>query len=135
MWKTTILTATAALSGLLAASLPAQAHLVSYSYTMIDVPGSIAETTNANGINNLGQVVGDYQDSVGSHGYIYSHGKYATFNVPGAIDTLPTGINDKGQIVGNYYDGSKLQGFLETRGAFTNIEGSGPASGFRSPCH
>jgi probable HAF family extracellular repeat protein len=75
------------------------------SYTTISVPSS-AIGTWATGINDLGQVVGYYKDSVNAYrGFIYSGGTYVTIDDPQAqieygTGTLVTGINDEGQIVG-----------------------------------
>ena len=38
---------------------------VQYSFTPIDVPGSLPGTTTANGINDSGQIVGSYTDGAG----------------------------------------------------------------------
>ena len=54
------------------------------------------------GINDAGQIVGDYRDSSdGIHGFLYSGGAFTTIDVPGA-QHLASGINDAGQIVGSY---------------------------------
>ena len=56
--------------------------------------------TSATGINNSGQIVGQYEYA-GPHCYLLSGGAYTSFNyLPGGDDTYPTGINDSGQIVG-----------------------------------
>ena len=71
------------------------------SYTTLGVPGAI-ETTRANGINDAGQIVGEYVDAGGrEHGFLRSGGSYSTLDVPGATETTrASGINDAGQIVG-----------------------------------
>jgi probable HAF family extracellular repeat protein len=80
------------------------------SYTFLDYPGSNA--TIANGINNLGQVVG-YQDTNGNpNGFFYDGQNYIPIMVPGADATFAQGINDEGQIVGYYEDDSGVHGFL-----------------------
>lgn len=72
-------------------------------YTTINVPG--ASLTRAVGINDSGQIVGDYQDSKGFHGYLLdSNGTFTTLDVPGAASTHAYGINDNGLIVGQYTD-------------------------------
>jgi probable HAF family extracellular repeat protein/VCBS repeat-containing protein len=68
--------------------------------------------TYAEGINDLGQVVGYYFDNSGLHGFLYSGGSYTTINDPLATQgTVATGINNKGEIVGDYFDGSGEHGF------------------------
>jgi hypothetical protein len=39
-----------------------------YSFTTLDVPGSI--DTSANGINASGQIMGVYTDAAGQHGFL-----------------------------------------------------------------
>jgi probable HAF family extracellular repeat protein len=77
----------------------------------------MASTTNANGINNEGKIVGSYQDASGYHGFVYSNGKYTTLNVPLAPYTYAEDINDKGEIVG--YGGA--YGFLYSGGKYTTL--------------
>jgi probable HAF family extracellular repeat protein len=72
-------------------------------YTAIDVPGAF--DTFAQGINNDGDVVGYFDDSLGHrHGFIESGGVYTTFDEPSANagTTKAFGINDAGDIVGTY---------------------------------
>jgi probable HAF family extracellular repeat protein len=82
--------------------------------TTINVPG--ATETEAFGINNVGQVVGDYSSDGGAtrRGFLFSGGAYSTFAAPGATATIPLGINNTGQIVG-YAIGPGLttSGFLD----------------------
>ena len=89
--------------------------------------------TVANGINNLGQIVGTYYDSNGlTHGFLYSNGTYTTLDDPLAVSvsqvvsrfsgTQATGINNLGQIVGVYFDSSNVShGFLYSNGTYTTI--------------
>lgn len=51
-------------------------------------------------------IVGEYSDSSGIHGFLYDGSTYKTLNVPGANATVCEGI-DSGNIVGYY---SQLQG-------------------------
>ncbi len=77
-------------------------------YSTLDVPGSTA--TFASGINDAGQIVGDYYNSAGLHGFLYSNGVYTTIDAVGVPQTnvgggtSPSGINEAGQIVGYYSD-------------------------------
>jgi len=82
-------------------------------YTTIDVPGSTG--TIAYGINNSGEIVGEYfvGGGVTPHGFLYSEGIFTPLDVPGAISTYASGINDAGEIVGSYTDANfGLHGFL-----------------------
>ena len=78
------------------------------SFTTIDVPGATA--TVASGINNRGQIVGDYfaGDFV-LHGFLLDKGTFTTIDVAGALETHALGINDRGEIVG-FYNG--VHGFV-----------------------
>jgi hypothetical protein len=63
-----LLSAVLSLSVLLSPLVAAQD--ASYIFTTIDVPFSDATGTAAIGINNNGQIVGDYRDSSGQHGFL-----------------------------------------------------------------
>src|SRR6516164_4854101 len=76
-----------------------------FLFTRLDVPG--ASSTQADGINASGQIVGFYTDASGNdHGFLFSGGSYTTLNVPGAATTHAVGINASGQIAGWFYDGN-----------------------------
>jgi uncharacterized membrane protein len=71
--------------------------------TTLDYPG--AASTKALGLNNMGQVVGEYVDSLGvTHGFVFDGVHYTSFDVPGSVSTVINGINDSGQIVGFFLD-------------------------------
>jgi probable HAF family extracellular repeat protein len=83
--------------------------------------------TRANGINNVGQVVGF--DGRG-RGFLYSAGTLAAIEpVPGA-NTVASGINDAGQVVGSFSDigGASQHGFRYDAGTFTNIDVPGSSN-------
>ena len=88
------------------------------SYTTIDPPGSTY--TDANGINDASQIVGEYGDfgTITFRGFLRDvDGSYTIFDVPGARDTKAYGINDAGQIVGYYTDApGTIHGFLAIPG-------------------
>jgi probable HAF family extracellular repeat protein len=113
----TIFVATAALSGALAASPTARAGVSGYGFTAISVPGAALGSTIVYGINDLGQVVGNFVDNTGLHGFLYSHGKYTTINAPGSAFTELAGINNLGQILGD----SNAGNFIYARGTFTTV--------------
>jgi probable HAF family extracellular repeat protein len=90
-------------------------------------PGS--QLTEATGINDVDQVVGDYLDQAGVfRGFSYQDGIYTTIDFPSATDTGATGVNNLGQIVGCYSLCSR--GFLYTpqTSAFTSIDVPGAES-------
>jgi probable HAF family extracellular repeat protein len=79
-----------------------------------------AYSSRAFGINDSGQIVGDYRyrnvtDT--TRGFLDNGGSYTTLNDPFASGgtTRAFGINDQGQIVGDYVDVNGVQhGFLAT---------------------
>jgi uncharacterized membrane protein len=82
--------------------------------TTIDPFGSTF--TQALGINNLGEVVGFYDDGMGvQHGYIDVGGLFTSFDPTGSVNTTINGLNDLGQIVGFYTDANdNVIGFVGT---------------------
>lgn len=95
-------------------------------FISFDPPGSTA--TNADGINNNGDVVGWYMDSSGvQHGYVLRAGNYTTIDYPGASATIARAINDQGDIVGTHVGdpkmpGGDVHGFLLQQGNFTPLD-------------
>jgi probable HAF family extracellular repeat protein len=45
-----------------------------YTYTTLDDPFAVGATTPALGINSTGQIVGNYRNFGGTHGFLYSGG-------------------------------------------------------------
>jgi probable HAF family extracellular repeat protein len=76
-------------------------HDMGDTFTIFDYPGTLG-TTIANGINAKGQVVGNYNDSLGTHGFVYDNGQFKAIDVPGARQTVANGINKQGVVVGYY---------------------------------
>jgi probable HAF family extracellular repeat protein len=104
------------------------AHPTTYEKIYVNVPG--AAVTQTLGINNAGDVVGNYQDSGGSwHGFLFSGGVYTTLNVPGATRTEAWGINDAGQIVGIFNSNA---GYMYSNGTYTLMDQLPPASGINN---
>jgi probable HAF family extracellular repeat protein len=107
-------------------ALTAAAQPMTYTFTPIDPPDSIA--TYAYSINTAGQIVGDFQDNTGGeHGFLYSGGSFTTIDVPGASFTHPYGINTAGQIAGTFAPPPGVHGFLYSGGSFTTIDPAGSA--------
>jgi hypothetical protein len=106
-----ILAMTMAVGGMLAAAAPANA--TAYTFTTIDGPGAFF--TTASGINDAGQIVGTFRDSIGSiFGFLDTGGSFTVLDVPGGRNTQPFGINNAGQIVGQFEDSTAAHGFLAT---------------------
>ena len=53
-----------------------------YTYTTLDDPSTLGATTFANDINNAGQIVGDYRNNSGTHGFLYSGGTDTAIDDP-----------------------------------------------------
>jgi uncharacterized membrane protein len=66
-------------------------------FNTIDVAGAFA--INPYGVNDAGQIVGEYSNS---HGFLFIGGTFTTLDFPGSVSSAATGINDSGQIVGWY---------------------------------
>jgi chitinase len=89
--------------------------------TQIDVPG--ANLTEGTGINDRGQLVGDYRDSSNKfHGFLYDDGLFVDIDFPGSSSTGLDAINNRGQIVGFSNNGSLRHAFLYDSGLFTSID-------------
>ena len=93
---------------------PYQAVGSSFEFVIIDAPG--ASYTQAYGINDSGQIVGQYSaPGISNLGFLLSGNSFTLFQIPGALSTVPLGINDSGQIVGYYSDATGIgHGFLAT---------------------
>jgi hypothetical protein len=83
-------------------------------FTTLDFPG--ATTTSAWGINNAGEVVGEYSTGVGIHGFTYQSGTYTDVTVSGATYTQLRGINNVGDIVGTFSKATGTHGLLLSNG-------------------
>jgi hypothetical protein len=85
----------------------------------LNYPG--AQSTYANGINDLGVVVGAYYDLQNQeHGFIYHRGTWATLDYPGLEGTVLLGISNSGVVLGSTPD----QPFLYMNGTFKNLPSS-----------
>lgn len=121
-------------SGLLAVlalvlALAAPASAQERDYTTITPPDDLGNpslpttASAANGINARGDVVGTFIEGSGlnavQHGFLFSKGKFAVIDFPGAQGTIARGINPRGEIVGNYWlAGDPVvasRGFLRTK--------------------
>jgi probable HAF family extracellular repeat protein len=90
-------------------------------FSTIDYPGALA--TRALGINAEGTMVGAFDDSETTHGFVLRDGRFAALDFPGATSTLARSINDRGEIVGFYFDSdSNVHGFYLFRGNFRAVD-------------
>lgn len=96
-----------------------------FDFTTLEVPG--ATRTVASGIDDRGQIVGSYDDSAGTHGFLLREGKFTTIRFPGAVWTTALGIGTRGEIVGAYKMPGEpavaFHGFLRTiEGRFERVD-------------
>jgi probable HAF family extracellular repeat protein len=97
------------------------------TFSTFDVPGG--SNTRAFGINETGQIVGDFHDGIKTHGFLKDGATFTTIDVPGARETQAFGINTAGQIVGVFHDASGLpHSFLKDGATFTTIDVPGSMS-------
>lgn len=92
-------------------------------YTLLDFPG--ATLTEAVGINDDDDIVGDYRDSAGTfHGFFWDEGQFRTIDVPfpEAILSAASGVNNVEQIVGVYTDTNNQRHGYFYDGSFTSID-------------
>ena len=68
------------------------------------------------GINNQGDIVGDFDSPTGTHGFLLSGGIFTIIDAPGATASFAIGINDFDEIVGAFdpSGGPHRLGFLAT---------------------
>ncbi len=104
-------------------STTARPRILHYAFQALDVPGSVETIPNAN--NNVGQIVGRYNNADGSgHGFLrQANGSYTTIDYPGAVLTTALGISDLGVIVGEWQDASgQFHGFTRSSsGSFSAV--------------
>lgn len=94
-------------------------------FSTVSFPGFSLQQTD--GINDSGDIVGEYVDNSGNvQGYLLSGGTFSEIQVPfaGATSTLPDDINDFGEIVGIWEVGSNpIQSFVLSGGVYTALSG------------
>ena len=94
-------------------------------FTTIDRYPNI-DITVLYGINDIGQIVGEFEDSLmkSGGGFLKDGGSYTAINYPGAKGgSYAFGINNSGQIAGFYYDSSYIaHGFLKDGDTYISID-------------
>jgi len=77
----------------------------------------------AGGSMKLGQIVGEFIDASGQHGFLLDQGSFNTIDVPGATATLPTQSIIAARSWAFYVDVSgTTHGFLLDEGIFATID-------------
>ncbi|MCU1221712.1 MAG: extracellular repeat protein, family [Candidatus Angelobacter sp.] len=104
------------------------------TFSEVKIPGFPNAPAVAQGINDLGDIVGQFNRNGSDVGFLLHQGKLTVISFPGATSgTFPTSINNQGVIVGTYLvaeQRSGSQGFMWKNGAFTNIQFPGAAATF-----
>ena len=87
------------------------------------------DNSQATGVNDLGEVVGFYQEGPNSNatftGFTDIGGAVSKILFPGATSTQALGVNDLGEIVGDYVSGGVMHGFLDDGGTFITLDPTG----------
>jgi uncharacterized membrane protein len=110
----------------IAAATAADAPILTFKFTKVDIPGALE--THTNGVNNAGVMVGSYRNQRSEHGYILDGKKLTKLDVPKSQQnsTIANGLNPNGAIsvvgVYNTPDGVPF-GFLYKNGKYTDIPG------------
>jgi probable HAF family extracellular repeat protein len=91
----------------------------------LDPPGSVFTLTL--GINDLGQIVGEYDPGTGSlRGFLFENGTFTNIDqgvLPdGSSFTEALGINNRGEIAGDFYDPNMFRSFVDRDGVFQQFE-------------
>jgi hypothetical protein len=92
-----------------------------------NVPNSIKPLeTYIGAVNDRRDMVGDYLNDTGYHGWSKIGGVFTTIDFPGASSTLINGISNSGAMVGQYMDGGiVVHGFMLAGGVFHEIDVTG----------
>jgi len=99
----------------------------SYVFTTLDNPNesTIFTSTFAEGINNIGEVVGYYYgDGTAGNwlGFTYQYEKYSTQNIPSSYQTFAQGVNVRGQVVGWYNENNVDYAYIYHNGTYTTLQ-------------
>ena len=105
-------------------------RLANGGFFRTDPPG--ATSALGLGINDTGQIVGDFANNTGVHGFVQINGEFTPLDDPvtNASNTIALGVNNAGQVAGHYQLGSNQHGFLYSGGAngqFTTVDRPGAA--------
>jgi hypothetical protein len=95
------------------------------NFIYVTPPGS--QSTSGGYVNDSNDVAGVYSDTSGvQHGFVYSAGRYTTFDMPEpATGVTVTGFNNNGRVVGSYTSSadSLEHGFIYNGSTVTSIGG------------
>jgi uncharacterized membrane protein len=98
------------------------------AFHQVTIPGFPDAPAVAEGVNDLGDIVGDFNGNGTDFGFLLHNGKLTIISFPGAQGgTLPRSINNSGVVVGTYMLNEEdiPHGFMWKNGNFTNITAPG----------
>ncbi len=96
-------------------------------FTVIRYPGATA--TGAIGINNNGDIVGDWSNVGQGGAFLLSNGQFTALQVPGFKYSVAEDVNDSGFVVGYYTDPNLHgNGFTYSQGQYTTLDEPGQTS-------
>src|SRR5262249_9137003 len=100
-----------------------------YIFNTFEDPSASPGTTEAFGVNDTDQIVGQYDIGTVMHGFLENGGTYTTLDDPSAspqgLGTVAQGINAAALIVGYYYDNANaVHRFLSNPngGSYTTLD-------------
>jgi uncharacterized membrane protein len=119
----------------LGAGHPQHAFMVhSGGFSEVKIPGFPNAAAIATGINDLGDITGQFDRNGSTQGFLIHQGKLTIISFPGATSgTRPQSINNQGVIVGSYLiaeQRSGAHGFMWKNGVFTNVNVPGAEATF-----
>jgi hypothetical protein len=116
-------------TGQIAGTVSGGPSFTSPTFTNINKLLPVNDNSQATGVNDLGTVVGFYQEGPNFTAFVDERGAITSFQFPGSTSTQALGVNDLGDIVGDYIgaDG-EMFGFLDNGGKFSTINPPGATS-------
>ncbi len=94
---------------------------VGQNYSITDLGASLGTNSHASGINNQGQVVGDWHDANGTRAFLYGGGTFSDLGSLGGTNHFALSINSSGQVVGFGESAEGVRAFFFSNGAIRNL--------------
>ena len=96
----------------------------SYIYTILDNPNATFATIGF-GINDSGQVAGQFRNATGFHSFVYdptAKSYTALISLSATSGPFAYGLNNNGQVTGSLTDSNGLHGFVLNGSAYTMLD-------------
>lgn len=91
------------------------------TYTTLNIPGEESGNRNATGIDNYGNISGNYYSGQ-PHGFLKIGDTYNTIDPPGSTYTTALGLNNSNRIVGTYYKNGVRYGFIYNGTGYSDLD-------------